>query len=194
MRTPLSDAPAVEARALRDARLDVGDTRRIRGYALVFNRLSEDLGGFVEQIAPEFVNRTLQQGLDVRALFNHDSGAVLGRTTAGTLTLQRDVRGLAVTIDPPNPTEPPNLLESIRRGDISGMSFAFRTFEDNWDFKADPPIRTLLDGEIREISIVTFPAYPDTSVGVRALEEARGAGRGWKPSLAFRERLWRAQR
>jgi len=174
------------------AKIDVAQGRRIKGYALVFNRLSEDLGGFREQIAPEFVARTLREGLDVRALYNHDSGVVLGRTKAGTLRLDRDTHGLATAIDPPDPINPANLLESIRRGDISGMSFSFRTLEDNWDFKSDPPIRMLLDGIIREVSVVTFPAYADTSVAVRSLQEAaRSSGYIWKPSLAFRQRQLR---
>lgn len=187
-----ADAGGMESRTMREAQVAIDRNRRLRGYALVFNRLSDDLGGFREQIAPEFVARTLREGLDVRALFNHESSAVLGRTKAGTLELRADAHGLAVTIDPPDPPEPPNLLESISRGDISGMSFAFRTLEDNWDFKSDPPIRTLLDGTIREVSIVVFPAYPDTEVAVRSLQEAaKASGRRWTPSLAFRARQLR---
>lgn len=182
----------LERRAAGGLLMPPGDGRTIRGHALVFNRLSEDLGGFREQIAPEAVNRTLREGLDVRALFNHDSAVVLGRVKAGTLRLDKDYQGLAVAIDPPDPISPANLLESIKRGDITGMSFGFRTLEDNWDFKVDPPIRTLLDVEIREVSIVTFPAYPDTSVAVRALEDAAKASGLWRPSLKFREREFRA--
>lgn len=179
-----------ERRDLNAAGLTASEARRIKGYALVFNRLSEDLGGFREQIAPEAVLRTLREGLDVRALFNHNPEIVLGRTKAGTLRLDKDPHGLAVTIDPPDPVNPPNLLESIRRGDISGMSFSFRTLEDSWDFKTDPPTRTLLDMIVREVSPVTFPAYSDTSIAVRSMDDAARLV-GWKPSMGFRERLLR---
>ena len=169
-----------------------GASRRIRGYPIVFNKPSEYIGGFVEYVAPEAVGRTLREGRDVRALFSHDAAKVLGRTRSGTLRLDKDAHGLQATIDPPDPTDPANLLELIRRGDVSGMSFQFTTLEDKWNFEGDVPVRTLLDIEIREVSIVTFPAYPDTSVAVRSLNEAAKAqGVTWKPSLAFRERWLR---
>ncbi len=167
-----------------DGRAEISEDRKIRGYAIVFGSLSLDLGGFREVVEPSFVDRTLREGLDVRAYFNHDQGQVLGRTTAGTLRLRKDPRGLAVEIAPPDTTLSRDLVKSIKRGDISGMSFRFRTLEDAWDFKTSPPTRALVDGIIGEVSIVAEPAYPATDVAVRSLLDAQkmaGAGRdlGW---------------
>lgn len=157
-------------------RLAVGESRRIRGTAIVFNALSEQLGGrlgFRERIAPEAVDRTLRSGLDVRALIDHDPSKIIGRTKAGTMRLDKTAQGLQVTIDPPDTTAARDILESIQRGDVSGMSFGFRTLEDKWDEKQDPPVRTVVDMEVFDISIVSFPAYPQTDVGLRSLQSLR---------------------
>jgi HK97 family phage prohead protease len=149
------------------------DNSRIRGYAIVFESLSEDLGGFRERILPSAVDRTLREALDVRALVDHDSAKVIGRTRAGTLTLRKDRNGLKVEIDPPNTTAARDIVESVQRGDVSGMSFAFRTLEDDWHMEDGMPIRDVIDMKIREISIVSFPAYGATSVDVakRSLDD-----------------------
>src|SRR6185295_5700179 len=115
------------------------------GYAIVFNALSQDLGGFREIITPEAVDRTLSEALDVRALVDHDSGKVIGRTRSGTLALRKDRKGLSVEIDPADTTAGRDILESVRRGDISGMSFAFRTLTDNWRKEDGETIREVLD-------------------------------------------------
>jgi HK97 family phage prohead protease len=195
MAPDLRTTDGFEYRSSGSARLDLGsDGRRIHGHAIIFNALSHDLGGFIEQVAPEAVDRTLREAADVHALYNHDYGAVLGRTKSGTLRLEKDRRGLAVTIDPPDPTTPANLLELIRRGDVSGMSFRFRTLEDGWDFKTGPlPIRTLHDIEITEITVTPRPAYPSTDVAVRSLEHAVRS-QGWHPSISFRERWLKVRR
>lgn len=173
------------------------DGRTIKGYAIVFNTLSENLGGFKERIRPEFVDRTLREGLDVRALIDHDSGKVIGRISAGTLKLQKDRRGLRSVISPPNTSYANDLIESVDRGDISGMSFAFRTTPDGEDWSEEDGllIRDVLDGWIREVSVVSFPAYPDTSVALRSLDAFKAyqeAHQLWKPSMKFRDRLARA--
>ena len=152
---------------------DLTQDHKIRGYAIVFNKLSEDLGGFRERILPEAVQRTLREGLDVRALVDHDSSKIIGRTRAGTLALKKDSRGLSVLIDPPNTSVARDLMESVQRGDISGMSFSFRTLEDDWHMEEGVPIREVIDMIVREVSVVSFPAYPDTDVNVakRSLSE-----------------------
>jgi HK97 family phage prohead protease len=146
-----------------------GVSRVIRGHAIVFDRLSENLGGFREKIAAVAVDRTLTDGVDLRALVDHDSARIIGRMSAGTLRVEKDGQGLRVEIDPPETTTGQDIVESIRRRDVQGMSFAFRTVADEWDFKADPPVRTVTDMLVREVSIVTFPAYPQTDVAMRAL-------------------------
>lgn len=162
--------PDLEVRQVRESRLAVGhDARRLTGYAIVFDALSLDLGGFREIMHPDAVNRTLTNALDVRALIDHDTSRVLGRTRAGTLRLTKDAHGLRADIDPPNTTAARDLLESVSRGDISGMSFGFKVLEDDWSLEAGQPVRTVMDMEIREVSIVSFPAYPQTEVAHRSL-------------------------
>src|SRR5690349_10498157 len=102
----------LERRYLGDVRVEAGASRTIRGYAIVFNALSQDLGGFREIIKPEAVDRTLSEALDVRALVDHDPGKVIGRTRAGTLTLRKDKTGLKVVIDPADTTYGRDILES----------------------------------------------------------------------------------
>jgi HK97 family phage prohead protease len=137
----------------------------IAGYAAVFNTLSVDLWGFREKIAPGAFAGSLND--DVRALWNHETGIVLGRTKSGTLRLAEDDTGLAIEIDPP--ASAGNYIETIKRGDVDQMSFAFRTLEQAWDEDDDGVlIRTLLKVKLYEVSPVTFPAYPATNVGVRS--------------------------
>lgn len=139
----------------------------IKGYAAVFNRLSEDLGGFREKISPGAFKNTIQKD-DIRALFNHDPNYVLGRTSNGTLRLKEDEKGLAIEIDPPETQWARDLMISINRKDIDQMSFGFQTLKDEWDnSKPKEVIRTLIETILRDISPVTFPAYPQTSVKVR---------------------------
>jgi HK97 family phage prohead protease len=148
---------------------------RIRGYAITFDQLSVDLGGFRERIRPRAVARTLRDGLDVRALIDHDVSKILGRQSAGTLRLHADHRGLLAEIDPPDTQPGRDILVSVGRGDVRGMSFAFRALEDEWRMEHGEPVRDVLDMEIREVSIVSFPAYPSTSVSVTRHTAAREA-------------------
>jgi HK97 family phage prohead protease len=160
--------PDIEQRSFSEARVSVSLDQHFEGYAIVFNVRSEDLGGFREIILPEAVTRTLREGLDVRALVDHDSSKVLGRTSAGTLTLSVDRHGLKVNIEPPKTSVARDLVESVRRGDISGMSFSFRTLDDSWRMEDGFPIRDVIDMRIREVSVVTFPAYSATEISARA--------------------------
>jgi HK97 family phage prohead protease len=145
---------------------------RIMGHAAVFDQLSEDLGGFREKVQKGAFSKTLKEA-DVRALWNHDPNYVLGRNTAGTLSMTEDDEGLAVDINPPDTTWARDLLTSMDRGDINQMSFGFRVKKDKWD-EADKAnvVRTLTEVELFDVSPVTYPAYPQTSASVkRHLEE-----------------------
>lgn len=147
--------------------VDEDTTPKITGYAAVFNELSKDLGGFREKIAPGAFSKTLQTA-DVRALWNHDPNFVLGRNKSGTLSLREDERGLRIEITPPDTQWAKDLITSMKRGDIDQMSFGFRTVADEWETQGKENIRTLKEVELFDVSIVTYPAYPQTTVQARS--------------------------
>lgn len=189
----------LERRFVGECRVDAVDEKRIRGMAIVFDSLSENLGGFRETIKPEAVDRTLREDLDVRALADHDSGKVLGRTRAGTLQLKKEKRGLSVIIEPdPEISYARDLMRSVARGDISGMSFGFRVLEDDWreDPETGMPIRDVLDMRVAEVSVVAFPAYAATDVKVsqRSLDALREFTRGNRWTRAEVDRRLRLAR
>ncbi len=146
----------------------------IAGYAAVFNKLSDNLGGFREKIAPGAFAKALGRS-DARALFNHDSNIVLGRQSSGTLKLHEDDTGLYMEITPPDTQAARDLITLIERGDINQQSFGFTVSADQWeDQDKQVATRTLLEiQEIFDVSPVVFPAYPDTSVAMRSLEASR---------------------
>ncbi len=143
----------------------------IEGYAAVFNKLSDDLGGFKEKIKRGFFSDVMDN--DVRALFNHDSNWVMGRTTNNTLTLTEDNKGLGVSFIPPNTTQARDVITLVERGDIDQMSFQWITAEDKWDESdMDNIVRTLVKAkELLDVSLVTFPAYPQTTADVRSARQ-----------------------
>ncbi len=154
-----------------EAELDQ-DTGSIGGYAAVWNQYSLDLGGFTEIITPGAFKDTIQND-DIRALLNHDSNFVLGRKSAGTLAMMEDDHGLKVQIKLPATTWAQDLRESMQRGDIDQMSFQFRPVDDNW--KTDPdrgPVHELHKASLLDVSVVTFPAYPQTSATARSMVES----------------------
>ena len=158
-----------------------GQPSKIVGHAAVFNSLSVDLGGFREQIAPGAFANAIKEGDDVRALWNHDPNLVLGRTPK-TLKLAEDDTGLRMEIDLEGaPDHVRDLTKSITRGDVSQASFAFNLRSkdgDKWHEDDDgATIRTLVDLRLSDVSPVTYPAYPDTAVATRSLEQFREASR-----------------
>lgn len=143
----------------------------IVGYAAVYNELSLPIERtFRERIAPGTFTSALARNPDVRALIEHDPSRVLGRTKSGTLRLTNNAKGLRVEIDPPDTTAGRDIVESIRRGDVDQMSFAFRTVGDSWaDEIIDGerwPVRTLNDLELEDVSIAARGVYPQTEAGV----------------------------
>lgn len=151
-----------------------GKTPTIRGYAAVFNQLSEDLGGFREQLATGAFSEALGNS-DVRALINHDANLVLGRNKSGTLTMHEDATGLAVDIVPPDTQAARDLLALMERGDVTQMSFAFTVAKEDqtWTREGTGPwLRTIKRvGRLYDVSVVTYPAYPQTSAAARALSD-----------------------
>jgi len=121
---------------------------------------------FVEQFSANAFSESLSSGADVRALFEHDHTKLLGRTRAGTLKLEEDAIGLRFELMPPDTTLGRDLLVSVERGDISGMSFGFWAKEETWNFDVEPCQRTVAKAELFEITVTSIPAYPESSVEI----------------------------
>lgn len=169
-----------ERRLTLDAGLEYrsaeGEKPGLVGYAIVYNVLSDDLGGFRERIAPGAFDGAIDSNPDVRALINHNPTLVLGRTTAGTLKLVKDERGVKVHIDPPDTSYARDLQVSVARRDVSQMSFGFRVEKDVWGEEIIDGRRTVVRTvqtarSLFDVSVVTYPAYPDSSVAVRGLQD-----------------------
>jgi HK97 family phage prohead protease len=156
----------VERRAAEDGKVSVA------GYAAVFGELADIGGWFSETLARGAFTETLKTA-DVRAYFDHDRGRVLGRSTAGTLRLAEDAKGLHVEIDLPDTTDGRDVATLIERGDVTGMSFGFRVLREEWDETEKTPKRTILEVALHEVSIVSEPAYDGATIALRSLEQAR---------------------
>jgi len=156
---------------------------RLSGYAAVFGDVTEIAGIFRERIAPGAFADAAKRD-DVRALFNHDANFVLGRTTAGTLRLVEDDKGLRYDVDPPETTWARDLMVSVQRGDVNQSSFAFEVTEEEWDYgqRGEMPLRTIKSVRLYDVSPVTYPAYESTTVSARSKEAA---------ALAVPDESWR---
>lgn len=171
---------AAELRAFDpDPGQDTGDDaqRDIGGYAAVFNSPTVIAGYFREQVAPGAFSAAIKN-CDVRALFNHDANFVIGRNTAKTLQLSEDDKGLLWRASPPPTQWARDLAASIKRGDISGCSFSFIPTVEEWDYSGAMPLRTVQECDLWDVSAVTYPAYDDTTVALRTLEQHRAAPAG----------------
>lgn len=155
-----------------------GSPPKLAGYAAMFNSQTVIAGYFREQIAPGAFANAIDQD-DVRALINHDPNYVLGRNKAGTLMLSEDATGLQFECSPPDTQFARDLLVSVERGDVTQCSFAFCCTTEQWEdgeSEADLPLRTIMKCELLDVSIVTYPAYADTSVAVRSMQEWQRVG------------------
>jgi len=146
---------------------------QLRGYAAVFDKDSQDLGGFIERIRVGAFANSLRTRPHVLALSGHDTNQVLGNTASGTLTLKEDAKGLHYTIDLPDTSAARDLAVLVARGDVRGASFGFRTVRDGWDYDSTPMRRELIEVELYEVSITALPAYIDSSVAQRHLTQIR---------------------
>ena len=151
---------------------EVGEGMRFSGYAAVFNSPSEPLP-FTEQIAPGAFRKSLRARNDIKFLWNHDTGEILGSTRAGTLSLKEDNYGLRVEGMLPNTTRGRDVAELLRRGDVDAMSFGFSVPQGGDSWSADGTQRTLNSVRLHEISLVAFPAYAATAgtASVRGLDK-----------------------
>lgn len=161
---------------IHELRADAG-SRQISGIAAPYNTLSADLGGFREKIDPDAFKRSLSEQKNILAYYNHDSSAVLGSTRSGSLQLSSTPAGLSFRIDLPETSYARDLIALMERGDVSQMSFGFITRKQAWDDPATGEtwrVRTLLDVDLHEISVVADPAYPEgTEAALRSLTDHR---------------------
>lgn len=147
-----------------------GEGLKIEGYFAVFDSVYEMAPGLTESIAPGAFSKTLSR--DIRALTNHDTTLVLGRTKAHTLELREDNHGLwgSVTINPKD-SDAMNLYERVKRGDVDQCSFGFDIRSEDTDIREDGSIHwTIREVDLYEVSACTFPAYEETGISARAKE------------------------
>lgn len=139
----------------------------IEGYFAVFNQETELWSGCFEKIATGAFEKSLKNN-DIRCLFNHDSGFVLGRTASNTLELRTDSYGLwgRVKINP-NDSQAMDVYARVQRGDISGCSFGFNPVNEETENRDDNVLFTIKEADVHEVSICTFPAYPQTEIQAR---------------------------
>lgn len=142
----------------------------IEGYFAVFNSIYEIAPGMTESVKPGAFSRTL--GGDIRALTNHDTTLVLGRTKAHTLELREDEHGLwgKISINPKD-ADAMNLYERVKRGDVDQCSFGFEIVNEETEFHDDGSMHwTITDVNLFEVSACTFPAYQETNIAARSAE------------------------
>lgn len=144
------------------------DAKYIEGYFIRFNEETELWDGVFEEVAPEAVDDSLKNN-DIRCLFNHDTSIVLGRTGNGTLELKKDSKGIfgRVKINP-NDKQALDIYARIERGDINACSFGFNIINEEIQNRDDGAVKFILKKiDLHEVSPVTFPAYPTTSIQAR---------------------------
>lgn len=171
-----------------EARADMNGKPSIGGYAAMFGRPSQNLGGFIEQVERSFFNKSRGDGWpDVMCRYNHDDNMLLGTTGAGTLKLSLDGDGLDYMVNPPSARA--DVLELVQRGDVRKSSFAFRlpSGGDEWGVHPDSgyPMRHLVTGALVDVAPVNTPAYLETSVGQRSLDETEIRRLGLGPDAAY---------
>jgi HK97 family phage prohead protease len=163
---PKADKPEVRVNSTQFEVRAEGDGMTFTGYASVFNSPSQDLGGFIEYVAPGAFKRSLQSRNEVKLLWNHDAGEPLASLRGGTMQLVEDERGLKVTATLPQTSRGKDVAELLRTKVIDSMSFGFNVIKDTWS--RDGQTRTLDSVRLFEVSIVSFPAYESTTATVRS--------------------------
>lgn len=166
--------PKVEKRELLSDGIEVRESesgvKTITGYAVKWEKKSQTMG-FWMRFKEQFRQGAFVDSLtadDQRALWSHDTSQVLGRTKNGTLRLSEDDTGLRFELDLPETTLGRDAYETIKRGDVDGVSFGFKMVKEEWDESdSDNIVRSVLKAQLFEISPVAFPAYPDSTVSAR---------------------------
>lgn len=162
----------------------------IEGYFAVFNSDYNIAPGMSESVDPGAFDNTLEN--DIRALVNHDTTLVLGRTKSGTLELETDDRGLFGRIRVnTNDTDAMNLYERVKRGDVSGCSFGFNINDEETELRDDGETHwTIKDIDLFEVSCCTFPAYEETNISARTKQKEdleKREAESWREKM--RERI-----
>lgn len=163
----------LDAYAKVEARAAEGGKMYLDGM-IPFNSDSEDLGGFIERIDPTAFNKTLADGSNVYAFWAHCDEDVLASTDAGSLALSVDPVGLRFSVD--LRTDCADKFAAVQRGDVVGVSFGFICQKEEWDFAAEPALRTLKEVQLLEVSPgVAFPAYPgaQSAAALRSIDAER---------------------
>ena len=147
--------------------------KKIVGYAAVFDKEARIGSMFREVFRPGAFKRAISEGQDVAALINHDPSLLLGRTASGTLKLIEDKDGLRAELEPADTQTTNELVTHVGRGDVAGMSIAFRAQNEKWSDpdNKDGELREVLDADLYDVSFVTYPAYGETSVSLRTTEQ-----------------------
>ena len=146
------------------------EEKRIEGYFSVFDGIYDIAPGMSESIDSHAFDNTLSG--DVRALINHDTTLVLGRTAAHTLELRTEAHGLwgSILINP-NDQDAMNLYERVKRGDVNQCSFGFDITNEDAEVREDGSVHWTIKGvKLYEVSVCTFPAYETTEVSARSAE------------------------
>lgn len=158
---------------------DDDEKKRISGYGIVYNRKTQIGDDFIEVIRPGAARKALQNDPDIKSRFNHQRGALLGRTKSGTMEVEENQSGVKYTVYPPDTQIARDVMQSIERGDIDGSSFTFAVAEGGEEVtrQSDGTIlREIFEFEkIGEIGPVEDQAYADTTTGIRSAEETREA-------------------
>lgn len=164
----------IETRGGNAAEIRAGESSvKVEGHAAIFNERTNIGGYFEEVIAPGAFSEALNRGDDVVFLVNHE-GLPLARTRSKTLTLSEDDRGLFISTD--LRTDDPDvqsIVPKMERGDLDKMSFAFLVEREEWDETGEIPVRTIHQVSLRDVSIVTTPAYDGTDIALRSLDASR---------------------
>jgi uncharacterized protein len=203
-----SSTPGYEVRAFSVERINIErrqeenepDTLRLSGHAAVFDSETDIAGLFREVIRRGAFTRAIEERQDVALLLNHDPSTVMARVSNDTLRLAEDAIGLyfEAELDARDP-DAVRTVNKIERGNISQMSFAFQATTDQWDHDSRPPLRSIIDTDLFDVSPVTYPAYQQTDVHAREVARQNGvvipdtpdtlAGdSAGEPSLAARHR------
>lgn len=158
----------IKLRNLEENDSDQPEIPVFTGKAIIYDKETQICKGIFEKIQKDAFTDAIERD-DVRCLFNHNPNYVLGRNKSGTLKLEKREDALYFTVFPPHSSWCEDLKNSVKRGDISQCSFAFSTENDEFKLDKDGNIhRTVLDGKLYDISIVTYPAYEETHVALRS--------------------------